>query len=102
MDEHGLLLVHQSVGLQIIGGLASQQISPLLEQLPLSELRVPLGELNLQLSRDSREERDQPLKVAEVGGGEGLQGLSQIGQDFFDDLDVVVELRESNSSQLQR
>ena len=32
MDEHGLLLVHQSVGLQIIGGLASQQISPLLEQ----------------------------------------------------------------------
>ena len=102
MDEHGLLLVHQSVGLQIIGGLASQQISPLLEQLPLSELLVPLGELNLQLSRDSREERDQPLKMAEVGGGEGLQGLSQIGKDFSDDLDVVDELRESNSSQLQR
>lgn len=40
--------------------------------------------------------------MAEVGGGEGLQGLSQIGQDFSDDLDVVAELRESNSSQLQR
>ena len=76
VDEHGLLLVHKSVGLHIIGGPASQQISPLLEQLPLSELLVPLGELNLQLSRDSREEGDQPLKVAEVGGGEGLQGLS--------------------------
>ena len=50
VDEHGLLLVHKSVGLHIIGGPASQQISPLLEQLPLSELLVPLGELNLQLS----------------------------------------------------
>ena len=40
VDEHGLLLVHKSVGLHIIGGLASQQISPLLEQLPLSELLV--------------------------------------------------------------
>lgn len=36
-----------------------------------------------------------------MGGGERLQGL-EIGQDFSDDLDEVNELREPNSSQLQK
>ena len=78
MNEEGLSFGdHQGGLIKDHIALPHKQISPMLDQIPMSGGLVDLGELIFKLSVEGREPGLQPLKVCEECGGIRVQGTQK-------------------------